>query len=120
MLLNEPYILEARHAFLDAQAELGGRSVAKTFTFLPTLAWHGTSVSDERGFFMFYNQNTTNTDLIDLVGEHVHLTWNHHSVLVYCVGAALIPFDLSVSRRTFQELDLLSVESITPLVEVLQ
>ena len=82
--------------------------------------WHDTQTHPETGAFALVR---TGAGLDDLVGEILRVTSaapSARSVYVYCLGSAGVPTDLSLTRRGFAALGLLSLESLACLVEVVE
>ena len=113
MLPPEAAVLDARQAFLDAQATLSGTNVPLGFF---TVSWYGTAVSDERGSFGIVDPAM---GLADAVGEVVEVDYNGRSVRVYVIASQDgLGTDLGITRRSYMALELLAVEPITATIGV--
>jgi hypothetical protein len=118
MLPNEPEILSARQAFLDAQAALEGtgRTPAEPTGFFPC-RWYGSSFHTDRGSYAVVK---TDGELGDLVGDRLRLVYGKRSVIVYVFASADVEAEIVITRRSFAALELLAVNEIDVLVEVLR
>lgn len=106
----------ARMAFLEAQRLLAGQ--LQDTSFEATTSWHGTSVDDNRGSFAVV---LAGGPLASLVGQRVQVTSKTHnrSVLVYVTAALpILDADISLARRAFFELELLSADFLDVHVQV--
>ena len=113
MLPAEPFVLDGRQAFLDAQAAFAGTSTPLGFF---SLSWYGTAVSDERGSFGVVDPSM---GLADAVGEIVEIAYSRRKVRIYVIGSQdSLGTDLAVTRRSYMALELLSVEPITVSIGV--
>jgi hypothetical protein len=121
MLPDEPEVLEARRAWLDAQSALDGIGEGVSDD-LRTLAWYGTDFHDERGAFCVVKAGGP---LEELIGDRVRLHYGGEnddltrSAIVYVFGSADIDSDLAVPRRAFAALELLAKDEIEVRVEVI-
>lgn len=112
----EPEVLNARRAFPEAQALLAGEPL----TALPTeleVGWHDTSTHPETGAFAVVG---IDSGLDDWIGEILLVTANGRACYVYVMGAVDVPVALSLARRAFCSLAVLSVEALPALVQVVQ
>lgn len=110
----------ARLAFPDAQALMEGQTVADAAVYDTTAGWHGTVKDSNKGSFAVVRSAGP---LAGLVGKRVRVTSRTHrtrSVIVYVFGTVsdLDP-DISLARRAFAALDLLTADSLDVHVEVL-
>ena len=111
MLSPEPLVLDARQAFLDAQAALSGTVVSLGFF---TVSWYGSAVSDERGSFGIVDPAM---GLADAVGEVVEVWYEGRTVNVYVIGSQDgLGTDLGITRRCYMALELLAIEPITATI----
>lgn len=115
MLPPETAVLDARQAFLDAQASPSFAGQVTSLGFF-SVSWYGTAVSDERGSFGIVDPAM---DLADAVGEVVEVDYNSRSVRVYVIGSqGGLGTDLGITRRSYLALELLAIEPITATVGV--
>lgn len=112
----EQEILNGRRAFPTAQALLAGEPLAALPTEL-SIGWHDTSKSPEVGAFALVG---VESELEDWIGEVLLVTANGRACFVYVLGAADLPVPLSLARRAFAALGVLSTEELTALVQVVQ
>lgn len=108
---SAPHDVIARMGFLDAQALLAGE-VQDSPTYETTTAWHGTIVDDNKGSFAVVRAGGP---LAGLVGQRLQVTSKTHdrSVLVYVFAAiTTLGSDISLARRAFAQLDLLSADTL--------
>lgn len=119
-MTEEEEILIARRAFPDSQRLLDGAILREAFTRLG-VGWHATAVHPERGAFAVVQRGA---GLEDLIGEVLRVSLPgspsaaQRSVVVYCVGSALVSSPLSLYRRAFLGLAVLSAEELTCRVDV--
>jgi hypothetical protein len=113
---TEPEVLNARRAFPKAQALLAGEALSALPTELE-VGWHDTSTHPEIGAFAAIG---IDSGLDDWIGEIVLVTANARSCFVYVIGSADVPTPLSLARRAFCSLAVLSVEELPAIVEVIQ
>lgn len=112
----EQEVLNGRRAFLDAQSLLAGEPL----TTIPTevqAGWHDTSTHPETGSFAVVGNES---GLEDWIGEILLVQANGRGCYVYVMGSADVPVSLSLARRAFCALAVLSVESIDALVQVIR
>lgn len=113
-----PAYLVARYGFLDAQKFLAG-TLLNTPTFEVTTSWHGTSVDLNRGSFAVVRSGGA---LDSIVGNVIKVTSKTHPLLsVYAYVWAKVPVldeDLSLARRAFAAIDLLSLDQLDVHVDV--
>ena len=106
--------------FAEAQAELGEETPAPNPKYLVSVGWHHTRADPEWGSFAIVNQDS---ELAGLLGERVKVTVRtasrERSVVAYVHNRGELFDDLSLSRRLFLELGLLSADNVTATVEVL-
>ena len=110
----EPEIMAGRRGFPDAQRLFAGVPLRR----LPTridVGWHGTSIDPETGAFAVVRDGA---GLDDLIGEVLHLIVGRKEAFVFVLGSRNVPQDISLTRRGFLALGLLSRESIAAVVEV--
>lgn len=110
----------ARLGFYSAQERIGqtgptgDRRLAK-------IGWHGTFLDPEPQGACFAIVDR-NSDLADLVGERIKVVHRHRSVVAYVHRSTELDSDditLSLSRRAFHALSVLSAEKLNGRVEVL-
>lgn len=114
----EPTVIDARLPFAEAQTALSGVILERRGAAHNSCSWFGTGVLLERGCFALVQRDGP---LEEFVGDRLRLTYGRKCVLVYCVGTATVvdvPFEIGITRRAFQALELLSVDRIDVLVEV--
>jgi hypothetical protein len=109
-------ILDARRAFLDAQTLLAGEPLTQLPSEL-AVGWHDTQVNPETGSFAVVGLES---GLEDWVGEILLVTANARACFVYVVASADVPEPLSLARRAFASLGVLSLESLEALVQVIE
>lgn len=121
MAVVEPEILIGRRAFPKAQELLAGNALGPSQTFSLGTGWHGTDTHPETGAFALVDTDSGNDELI---GEILHVSLvvgdKVRGVYVYCLGSASLPTPLSLTRRAFGALGLLTLESLTCTVEVVE
>lgn len=115
-----PELMIARRAFPVAQGLLEA-PVLRTAAPAAAIGWHDTSVCTESGSIAVVPREG---DLADLVGEILvvkrRLPTELRGVYVYVIGsAAEVIDDLSLSRRAFLHLAVLSTEALECSVEVI-
>lgn len=112
----EPEILNGRRAFSVAQELLAGQPLS----VLPTeiqIGWHDTAASPEVGAFALIG---IESGLDDWIGEVLLVQTNGRGCFVYVLGTADVPTPLSLARRAFCSLGVLSTESLDALVAVIE
>lgn len=108
----------AQYGFADAQQFLTGETIDSP-TYESTAAWHGTFVDDHKGSFAVVRAGGP---LESLVGLKILVTSKTHTRSVYLYVFAKITDlaeDISIARRAFAELDLLSEDTLDVHIEVL-
>lgn len=115
-LPNEPQILEAKQAFPEFQERYAG-AAGKPLHAPYTVGWIGTNVLATRGAFCVVNMDEP--DLEVLVGEYVRIFLANRSVVVYCAGREVLPYQIGVTRRAFMALALLPTEDLVVNAEIL-
>jgi hypothetical protein len=122
---DAPDLIYARYGFPEAQHVLEiGNPLTEARLDRPRLrgvcGWHGTSTDPERGSFCIVK---TSTEFAALVGERVKITTRSvrtpRSVVAYVHEEGDILDDLSVTRRLFMALALLSDDTVNVAVEVI-
>jgi hypothetical protein len=110
----------ARLPFGEAQAVLGSTGPIKGSAQSALCGWHGQSLHPETGSFVLVNENGP---LAGLVGDRLKITLRDRpspaAVVAYCIGRDALDDDLSLTRRLFLQLALLSSTNIPVTVEVL-
>lgn len=112
----------ARLPFPDAQrtfAEGAAPVPPSALRYYATCGWHGTLTNPERGAVALV---ATGGTLTDLVGDRLRVTnlATGKQVYVYCLAESdELPWDISLSRRSFAEVGRLALESTETLIEVL-
>jgi hypothetical protein len=116
---NDEY--HAALPFWEAQTKLGDEPPVAGIAHSMTCGWHGTRLDPRRGSFALVRREGEFAlgDDNDLIGERVRVTYRDRSVNVYVVGDADLDDDISLSRRAFAALGLLSTEFLDVDVEVL-
>jgi hypothetical protein len=106
----------ARLAFPEAQAFLGSAGPAQTPKYLLDVGWHGTVVDDATGSFAVVRANGP---LDALVGKRVVVTHvaNRRSVTAVVSKRAAIMDDLSLTRRLFVQLGVLTADVLNCQVQ---
>jgi hypothetical protein len=109
-----------RLPWIEAQAKLSETAPEPSGIRRAEVGWHGTLINRETGSFAVVR---TSGPFGNLIGERIKLTVRGtqiRSVCVYVNGSTdRIPVDLSLTRRAFLALALLSSESIYANLEVL-
>lgn len=98
----------AKLGFADAQILLSGTLQDETYE--TTTSWHGTVVDENRGSFAVVRSGGA---LEGLVGKKIQVTSKTHnrSVIVYVTAKTpSLDADVSLARRAFAQLDLLSAD----------
>ncbi len=107
--------MNARRAFPEAQALMAGSPVYGTSQYVRT-GWHDTLVHPLEGAFALIDPESGLDDFIgQILGVHYP---GRPSIYVYCYTYAGLPYPLSLSRRAFLALELLTAEEILTRVEV--
>lgn len=123
MLAPEPYVLDGRQAFDDAQRLFAGATVPLGFF---EVAWYGSATQDERGCFAVVDPMM---GLADMVGDILEVTFYPQisgpsmtrSARVYVIGSQQdLGSDLAVTRRTYMTLQVLAIEPITARIGLVQ
>lgn len=114
MPATEPEILAGRRAFAKAQELLAGATRVRIEGLVRT-GWHDTAISPERPAFAVVRRDGP---MLELIGEIIRVTLDDRSCFVYVLGSALVPVDLSLTRRAFMAIGLLAAESVDTTVEV--
>lgn len=112
----EPEITAGRRAFPMAESLLEDVPLSVAAVNMAT-GWHDTAISDEQGAFAVVRDGA---DLDDLIGEVLQITYKTRTIYVYCLGSAGVVADLSLARRAFLSLALLTEEAIGARVAVVQ
>lgn len=107
-------ILNATRAYPMAQQLLGGVPLRRLPSRL-SIGWHGTETEALAGATAVVADGA---GLDELFGEVLKVTVGTRSTFVYVLGARAVPAPLSLSRRAFLALGLLSHESLLAVVEV--
>lgn len=114
-----PELMIARRAFPVSQ-ELFSGPVLREASPSAQIGWHDSEICAEAGAIAIVPEDG---DLTELVGELVvvkhHLPAEIRGVFVYVLARGAVQGDLSLSRRAFLHLGLLSLEAIECTVEVL-
>lgn len=111
----EPEIADGRRAFATAQTLLGGAVRSRVGSFVD-VCWHGSARHPETGSFALVSLDS---GLDDLIGEVLKVTGpSGRSVYAYVLGSRDVPHPLSLTRRTFLGMELLSKQPVTCTVEV--
>lgn len=114
-----PELMAARRAFPVSQQLLAG-AVLREVSASASVGWHDTAVCAETGAIAVVPEEGM---MAGLVGEIVVVKRSTptliRGVFVYVVGTASIIDDISISRRAFLDLGLLSNESLTCSVGVI-
>lgn len=115
-------LMASRRAFPTAQQLLAG-GVLRVVADVLNVGWHDSSEHPETGAVALVSENG---ELVDLVGEVVQVTrypvaTGAATCAVYVVGSGDLEadIDISLSRRAFLSLGLLSLESLPCRVEVI-
>ena len=111
----EPEVLAGRRAWNKSQELLKGAATSQVPRFVQT-DWYGTDISEERGAFCLVQSDS---ELVSLVGDILRVRFGENEAFVYCLGSSAdLERELSLSRRAFSHLALLSTEFIYTIVEV--
>lgn len=117
---NEPVELIARMGFPDAQRLLDVAGAAVPTELTTTAMWHGTSIDGNRGSFAVVLSSGA---FGGFVGQRLRVTSKTHasrSVVVYVVASvSALDQEISLARRAFAALDLLTADTLDVNVEVL-
>jgi hypothetical protein len=110
-------LLTARRAFPEAQRVLAAERTLRRLPFSVEVGWHDTRVHHEAGSFALVRRAAA---VGVRPGEVVCVTaaLTHRSVFVYVVAHEAISTDLSLSRRAFLALGLLTHETLHCTIEV--
>lgn len=112
---DEPDDFLAALPFPEAQTALTSPPVAGS-TRSATCGWHGTFTDPNRGAYAVV---APDGPLADLLGERIRVRSGARAVVATVTAERDIPEDLSLARRAFLELALLSTEELRVSVEVL-
>ncbi len=107
-------LLDSRRAFPRAQELLGGVP-SRRLPGLAATGWHSNDVHPEAGSVAVVGRLSP---LAGLVGDIVRVTVGTRQVFVLVLGARDVPVDLSLARRPFAALALLTTTSLSAIVEV--
>lgn len=116
MAIVEQDLLDSRRAWPEAQRIFKGPALRR----LPSRAevgWHGNEVDIEQGACAVVRAGA---GLDDLIGEVLRVSIGSREAFVWVRGSRGVPHDVSLTRRAFLALGLLSHESIACVVEVVQ
>lgn len=114
MAVPEQELLDSRRAFPMAQSLLGDVP-SRRLSGLVTVGWHANDVHPEAGSVAVVGRLSP---LAGLVGDIVRVTVGTRQVFVFVLGARDVPVDLSLARRPFSVLALLTTTSVSAIVEV--
>jgi hypothetical protein len=110
----------ARLPFPEAQTALLAGKAPSGERYLSSVGWHGTILNPERGSFAVVGESSA---LASLVGSRVRVSRadlpTTREVYVYVVAAADTDEPISLARRAFLNLGLLSATRASVLLEVL-
>lgn len=109
----------SRRAFPKAQELLAGSPTSDAPLRLD-VGWHSNDVEAEAGAIAVVRDGA---GLDAWLGQVLRVTSLDHpdrAVFVFVLGARGVPTDLSLSRRAFLALGVLSLESLSCLVEVME
>lgn len=117
MAAPDQTLLDSRRAFAMAQQLLAGQ-IDDAGAVTLDVGWHETTVDPELGAVAVVQDGA---GLDDWIGETLRVTSQVHtdrSIFVYVLGSRGVPTGLSLSRRAFLALGLLSLSSLTCSIEV--
>lgn len=106
---GEVEILIGRRVFAVAQALFAGSPIEPPVAL--QVGWHDSTVQVEDGSFAVVSPTFD-----ELVGEIVVVRFGPRQVFAYVLQTGDVPVDLSLTRRAFVGLDLLTSEAITAMV----
>lgn len=106
-----------RYPFAEAQAIFGEDPPQEGTSSVATCSWHGTILNPERGSFCVVQRGGR---FADLVGDRVRVsTFTGRAVNAYVIAEAELEDDISLTRRLFMELGLLSADDLNVRIEIL-
>lgn len=106
-----------RYPFAEAQAVFGEDPPQEGTSSVATCSWHGTILNPERGSFCVVQRGGR---FADLVGDRVRVsTFTGRAVNAYVIAEAELEDDISLTRRLFMELGLLSADDLNVRIEIL-
>lgn len=109
----EPELAVARRAFPEAQRLFDGAVLRRVGQF--DVGWHEVPIT-ERGALAVVR---IGAGLDDLIGEVIAVRAGGNRSLVWVWGARDVPADISLYRRAFMGIGLLSLERASAVVEVI-
>lgn len=113
-MAEEQEILDGQRAFPEAQRLFAGE-VERDLSQTVRIGWHDTATSPYAGAFAVVKLGGT---LDDLIGEVVRVRVGRRQALVYVVGSADVPVELSLARRAMLALAPLALEAVKARVGV--
>lgn len=112
-------LLISRRAFAVAQEEFAGAGL-RVAAEAADIGWHGTDLHPETGSVALVREDGPYVDLVgEIVGVSRTLSAESRTVYAYVIGTAPILDDLSLARRAFMGLGILSNELLVCTVEVI-
>lgn len=112
--LPEPEVMIGQRAFPTAQALFNTPPLPGTSRYVQT-GWHDTATYPLEGAFALIDPES---GLDDLIGEVLAVHFAGRTVFVYCYTLVGLPYPLSLYRRAFLGLDLLTTKTILARVEI--
>lgn len=116
MAIIERELLDSRRAWPESQRIFRGAALRR----LPTrveVGWHFNEVDPEQGAVAVVRDGA---GLDYLIGEILRVAIGTRQAFVWVRGARGVPHDLSLTRRAFLAIGLLSHESLACVVEIVQ
>jgi expansin (peptidoglycan-binding protein) len=112
-------LMKSRRVFAVAQEAFAG-AVLRVAAADATIGWHSTDLHPETGSVALVREDG---DFADLVGEVISVTrrlpTETRVVYAYVLGTASILDDLSLARRAFMGLGILTNEQLSCSIEVI-
>lgn len=109
----DPDLLAARRAFPMSQALLAGEPLRELGVV--DVGWHDTNTHPETGAFAVV---AIGAEFGELRGEILRVSAGDRVAFVYVVAERAVPAPISLARRAFLHLGLLSTERLSALVNI--
>jgi hypothetical protein len=119
MAIEERELLISRRAFPEAQKLLMGTPTNEPAQVLD-VGWHSNDVDPEGGSSAVVREGAGLDEWFGKVLRVSSTVRTDRHVFVYVLGSRGVPADLSLSRRAFLALGLLSLDSLSCVVEVVE
>lgn len=115
---TEVEILNGSRAWAETQAAFVGAIDAARTRYSVDCGWYDTRVDENEGAFCMVR---TGSDLEELIGDFVRVSYADIKVYLYCVGAsANVSADLALARTAFMRLQPLNVTKIRVIAQAMQ